>query len=79
MSSNSPDPLKEILRTTLYLVEQRRDLDQQAPSVTKLKQSMRRTIEELESKKPPEIQIEEPAKRSLWERAMRGGRRRGKS
>ena len=53
MGSDSADVLAEILRTTLHLVEQRRDLDQSAPSVSKLKESMRRTIAEVEQNKKP--------------------------
>jgi len=59
MDSGSPNVLAEILRTTLYLVEQRQDLDQNAPSVIQLKESVRRKITEIEENRRP--QEEEPS------------------
>ena len=50
MRSDSPHTLAQILKTTLYLFEKRKDLDQQSPSVTSLKESMRKTIDQLEKK-----------------------------
>lgn len=54
MDPGSANVLAEILRTTLYLVEQRKDLDQNAPSVLQLKESMRRKITEIEGNKRPQ-------------------------
>jgi hypothetical protein len=77
MGSNSADVLAEILRTTLHLVEQRRDLDQNAPSVSKLKDSMRRTIAEVEqNKKPMKAEVPDGAARSSWSDKWRGKKRR---
>lgn len=67
MESNSADVRAEILQTTLYLVEQRQDLDQNEPSVIELKESMRRKIAELkENKKPPETEGLDSKKRTTW-------------
>jgi hypothetical protein len=72
MDSNSPAMLAEILRTTLYLVEQRQDLDQEAPSVSQLKESMRRTIAEIEEKrKTPESEVVDNAARASWSDILR--------
>jgi hypothetical protein len=72
LGSDSADVLAEILRTTLHLVEQRRDLDQNAPSVSKLKESMRRTIAEVEQhKKPQKAEVPENEERPTWSDVLR--------
>ena len=76
MASNSADVLAEILRTTLHLVEKRRDLDQNAPSVSRLKDSMRRTIAEVEqNKKPSKAESPDSAERPLWSDVFRAKKR----
>ena len=77
MGSNSADVLAEILRTTLHLVEKRRDLDQNAPSVSRLKDSMRRTISEVEqNKKPSKAEPPDSAERPSWADVFRGKKQR---
>ena len=76
MGSNSADVLAEILRTTLHLVEKRRDLDQNAPSVSRLKDSMRRTIAEVErNKKPSRAEAPDSAERPTWSDVFRTKKR----
>ena len=77
MQSNNAGSLAEILRTTLHLVEQRRDLDQQAPSIQEMKESMRKTIAELDERKLYQKPEKKPVKRS-WTQALRR-RKRGSS
>jgi hypothetical protein len=76
MGSNSADVLAEILRTTLHLVEKRRDLDQNAPSVSQLQDSMRRTIAEVEqNKKPSRAEAPDSAERPSWSDVFRTRKR----
>ena len=76
MNSDSPNVLAEILRTTLHLVERRQDLDQNAPSVSKLKESMRRSIAEVEQNGSPKKAPEpDSAERPSWSDVLRGKKR----
>jgi hypothetical protein len=76
MNSDSPNVLAEILRTTLHLVERRQDLDQNAPSVTQLKESMRRTIAEVEQCRNPRKAAEtDGAEKPSWSDVFRGKKR----
>lgn len=76
MGSDSADVLAEILRTTLHLVERRQDLDQNAPSVSKLKESMRRTIAEVEQNgMPRKTVVPENEERPSWSDVLRRKRR----
>ena len=79
MNSDPPNFLAEILRTTLHLVEQRRDLDQNAQSVSRLKESMRRTIAEVEqSGNHKETAEPDSAERSSWSDVLRGKKRQSR-
>ena len=76
MNSDSPNVLAEILRTTLHLVERRQDLDQNAPSVSKLKESMRRSIAEVEQNgSPRKAPQADSAGRPSWSEVLRGKKR----
>ena len=77
MNSYPPNFLAEILRTTLHLVEQRRDLDQNAPSVSQLKESMRRTIAEVEQSgyHAKNAQPDHSAEGFSWSDVLRGKKR----
>jgi hypothetical protein len=74
MRSDSPDTLAQMLKTTLHLVENRKDLDHRSASVSRLKESMRRTIDELEKKEPSKNntpQAKPPARHVRWANALR--------
>lgn len=77
MASESAD-LAQLLRTTLHLVERRPDLDHKAPSVNEMKESIRRTIAELEKRKSPAIAAEPPTP-TIWSRALRRKKNSGTS
>jgi len=74
MVSESAD-LAQMLRTTLHLLERRRDLDQEAPSINELKESMRRTIAELEQRTSA-APIAEQSTTGIWSRALRRQKKR---
>jgi capsid protein len=79
MGSNSAAVLAEILRTTLHLVEQRRDLDQNAPSVSELKDTMRRTIAEVEHGTMPRQPLEvADTEKTSWADLLRRKKREWK-
>jgi hypothetical protein len=76
--ASEPADVVQLLQTALHIVERRTDIDQQAPAVNELKESMRRNIRELERKQnsAPVPDRRTPPPPPLWARTLRRMRMR---